>query len=436
MRYTRNMNAYTSTRRVAALGWIASGVIAWMLSAGTTVGQQDRNQGGVGTERDMLALQPDELQAMSSEEVALLTRALGLDPAQSAIVWGMVEGANAAVLAVGSVGRDALEEGAQGLNFGASLAAMAKQAEARESIRLRLIEDIKGILDEGQAQRWPLFERDSRRVTLLASQSRNVSSEGIDLTALLDDLDLSEEERAVIATARETYLIELDQAILARQEAIAQAGKVMQEIRGGSAEAGLQAAFLHTHTRRIALRDLNDRHEQAFVRLLSDEKGKKLHEQYMRRAFPGVFAPTRVNRVLEAVDALTDLTVEQRNLIEPARTMYESMIAACNDQLVQIQRASESQVGPAAFRGDADQAGGVRVRSNEQTADLARQKRELEGATLEKIKAILTPAQRAQVNVPGVNWRDQESTAPEVNPQTETTPGNPKAKDDSHSGGG
>lgn len=363
--------------------------------------------------------------ALTESEFDALQEALQLDPAQTKVIRTFADAANNA-LAASSDSTQSLDQGGHGLDFGAALARGQKIDGARAEIRRRFFEDVKSVLDEGQLARWPTYERAARRATLLPRPD-HLSSEHINLADLIAQLELTPEQTADLAPTVEKYHEELDLALVARQEAFDQAAQRTRQINpaGGGTQAGL-AMLAQVQQRRIALRDLNDRYEQIFVSSLPADKGKLLHDLYLRKAFTNIYTPTRATRTFEAVMQLTDLTDEQRALLTPIQSAYDAQVSVINEDLVRAKRQIEVQTGLGAF-GPTDQGAATdRMQALARQREVVRRKTLLDSETLEKVKAILTEPQRAVINVPGVNWRPQESPpTPADRPQTEPSPEDP-----------
>lgn len=90
--------------------------------------------------------------------------------------------------------------------------------KTRERLDEELIVNLRSLLREDQADRWPIFEREQRRAKLLPNS--RLGGEDVDLLLLVGDLELSEEELARVAPMLEQWAVEIDIALTSRQAAL------------------------------------------------------------------------------------------------------------------------------------------------------------------------------------------------------------------------
>jgi len=359
-------------------------------------------------------------QALTESEIEALRTTLQLDTAQAKVIRTFADAANGALAALSDTPQS-LEQGGHGLDFGAALAQGQKLDDARDEIRQRFFEDVKSVLDEGQVARWPAYERAARRATLLPRPD-HLSSEQIDLADLITRLDLTAEQMESLTPTIEKYHEELDVALVARQDALDHATQRTRQGNpaGGGTQAGI-AMLAQAQQKRVAIRDLNDRYEQVFESSLPADKGRLLHDLYLRTAFANIFSPTRATRTFDGVMKLADLTAEQRALLSPIQSAYEAQLVQINEEMVRTKREIESQTGLGAMRPSEDGTASDRMQALSRQRETVSRKTQLDSETLEKIRAILTEHQRSMITVPGVNWRSQESQpAPVQRPESDS----------------
>lgn len=346
--------AHSVLRTVAALA-VAAGGLTLLATRQTdaqviTLGASSRapaRAGGV-TDRDRDAL----------------ISTLGLDKSQEELVRALHEGHRAAWDEAREAHREQTQATFQAAKASGDFQSLgskmrtAQQEWTRQNAALEeeFFTNVKGLLGDDQLAAWPRFERDRRRRTLLATQSR-LSGEGVDLIDVADSIDLAAETLARLEPVSEQYASEADLGIAERTRAIEAVEKAMEPAMEGSPEevdpAAIEELRLKLHGRRLALRDLHARYATLFESHLTEQQAASFREQFRLRSFPRIYRPTAADRYLEQIEGLDSLNEEQQRSLAGLSGDFGRQVGLINDQLAEIVRSEEeSPPGAGGFFGE------------------------------------------------------------------------------------
>ncbi|MCC6229271.1 MAG: hypothetical protein IT432_08605 [Phycisphaerales bacterium] len=275
--------------------------------------------------------------------------------------------------------------------------------------------DMKSVLNEQQAAKFPSFERALRR-----NQTMNrglLSGERVDLVALLEKQEIPEQSRAEIAPLVEQYEIDLDRELQARtkvwEELMPKMGELMpQMFAGGGASKELQEIMDKGRDAGMRVRDVNRRYARQISGVLPDPSKTKFDTEFERESYPMAFRDTRISRQLTAVAGFADLTGEQKESITQLTESFNRESEVLTRQLIEATDKMESTV-------TADQLMTMfRPGGNDDSpvGQVNRKRRDLNQATQDKLQTILTPEQvkrlpqddRGGRGGPGGNNQDQQ----------------------------
>ncbi|CAG1003701.1 hypothetical protein PHYC_03085 [Phycisphaerales bacterium] len=268
---------------------------------------------------------------------------------------------------------------------------------ASDRLEKALFADLRALLSTPeQEEKWAGVERMRRREVGLRGAS--LSGEGVDLIDLVAGLkpepESSEELRAVL----DEYELQLDRALEAKIKAMGEAPQF--GMFGGPDEKSMEkmqeaAKVAKEVGKRI--QEINVQNGRKIGGLLADASRAAFEEELRRRSFPRVYRPSRVTKDLEGAMGLSDLTSDQREQLTSLRTSYERDLAGVNDRWANAIKENEGNDQEGTI---ATGAGVMRFSMGEEPEALKEAKkarREVDEKAADRIKSILTAAQREKL---------------------------------------
>jgi len=270
----------------------------------------------------------------------------------------------------------------------------------RASLRDELLADVRVTLEPSQVERWPAFERALRRSKSLPRG--RIAGESVDLAVLARRIGSVGRGDALVAERLDAWAIELDQALLARDAFLEDAFQSMgRAFMDEDYETALEAARREAELR-VAVRTVNERHLEALGTLLEEgdaaDRAEALRAAWLEQAFPRVTGPTPVDRSFDAAmemlsgdpEALAELT-DLRSGYEAGRRDLETRIieATRAEEPAEMVRRIEWRVARMNDQEPPDRPTARRDAMEEAT--------EFERTTRERIEALLTPEQIAEL---------------------------------------
>jgi hypothetical protein len=274
---------------------------------------------------------------------------------------------------------------------------MRKFSERSQALEKAFFADLKALLTEQQAAKWPKLERTRRRDTTLSRGS--LSGESVDLVQVVEHLELA--DQAALAEALEQYEVDLDRALVERNRIMEEEMKeVALAGRGGALQIDLEGYQKRLDKVREAgekVREVNQRHARVMEGLLPGDRVAEFQAAVKRQSYPQVYRQARVQRALEAAARFKDLTAEQTEAITALRATYEREAGPVNDRWVDAINEEEKTAG-----GPMTLAGGTMLMigtdENEGPIAKARQaRRDLDKKTMESLEAILSDDQKSRL---------------------------------------
>lgn len=294
---------------------------------------------------------------IAQRDVEALVKTVRLDEDQEALIRALYEGHRAAWQEGSNeyraLVRSILESNREGGDYrtiGPRMNEAQKNWAARSAALERdFFESVRNLLTADQMAAWPRFERDHRRRSLLASQSR-LSGEGLDLIDVSESLDLEPAALERLGPVSNVYAEEVDQALTERSRALEALEKKTAPLTEGMAQEfdpeAIEELQSRVHDRRLALRDLHERYLSLFEGQLGGEAAGRFRELCRQRSFPGVYRPTAADHYLDTIFDLPSLNEEQQRALDSIAGDYDRQVAGINDQLAQLIRAEETERRP------------------------------------------------------------------------------------------
>ena len=292
----------------------------------------------------------------------------------------------------------------------------------REDLQEQFLGDVRVILSEDQAQQWPSLERAIRRNQSL--RRGFLSGERVDLTQIVVQVELEESSLAEVNVSLGQYEIDLDRAIVARNEAQTRAMGQVRDLFGSGDPSAIEDLFDKQRKLSVRVRDVNRRYAREIEGMLTADDKARFADAFKRASFPQVFRDGRGQRVLDLVLAYEDLGDEQRVTIEEIGESFGRDTLRLNEQHIAVIEDSEMSVsvmdmfrqrggrqgGRDGNRGGFGNRGrgGDSDREPTPQEEVVQKKRDLDAKTIESIERALNEGQAATLEDQLAKIRDQE----------------------------
>lgn len=368
----------------------------------------------------LTAEQEAQLQALREEGRALRDRIRAARENGEEITPEQIEEVRARFRALREQGRE-IRGGGEGRGPGGmDMGRMADLARERAAIvrrwqaeQARMEADFMGevaiVLSDRQMASWPDFERTVRRSKQMP-QGR-LSGESLDLFLALREAGVGEDELERIGETTDAWEIEIDQALVARDDTLEAAlGDRIEQFGQLFAGGGRVPDTMEEQSRleadlRMAVRDVNLRYaelvEIALAENVSAEKAERFADAVRERAFGRIFGTSRVDRIFDQALAFEDLDDSQVESLAMLRVAYQETRAERDANLVDQTLAWEAyarleQLKERLARREDDEY----RRRDEPLEDAREARRELDRSYDERIRDVLTPEQRERLPRP------------------------------------
>jgi hypothetical protein len=286
-------------------------------------------------------------------------------------------------------------------------ARIAQWNKRSEQIKKTFLDDLKSLLTRDEEARWPIVERELRRVRLASTGI--LSGENVDLVRLTEDVLGDSGQTTQVQELLNRYSEELDRVIVARKAALdTHKGEYSKAIKADPDKA--RSCWTTVTDARLAVQGVNDR----YARLLAGEAGdKKLayERAYFEKCYPALCRPSRVDEYLKDAQELKSLTAEQLGRLRTIKSTYEQRVWAQRLAAAPGWRDFETQhrakVLADALNGEGRNPGEMSSRHEHYNGawlpethpiNASRRDRlELDRDFRKQIDAVLTPEQRADI---------------------------------------
>jgi hypothetical protein len=286
----------------------------------------------------------------------------------------------------------------------ASLGDMVKDFErwqqTKAGLRKALVDGLKASLSDPQQQRWPAFERFLVREKTLPRGT--LSGESVNLFLVLDEAGLSKESIAALQTSMDDYELQLDSALRARNDFLAQNEvKLLEFVQAGDADGArkLSERILGLRER---VREVNDRFRDTICSQLGEADAGRVRQAALAASYERVYGQDRVGKAFEAALAIEGLDPSVKESIAGLLTQYGLEAAPLNDRIANAirkeepARQTEDMVRVVGFMsGDVPLSQMFRPRGNEQdeSAGLFEKRADMNDRYLERLQALLSAEQ-------------------------------------------
>jgi len=223
--------------------------------------------------------------------------------------------------------------------MGEMVAKLDSWRQQRTELRARLVDGIKGQLNDEQTKQWPIFERRFDRLKSLPQGQ--ISGESTDLIAVIDRLGLPVEVLDAIDEKLENYEQRIDLALKSRNDYLSQSEpRLLRAMQSLDMRAGMEIIRRQMQYR-VALRDVNEEFRASIAYALPTEFRDQFALAAGRASFDRIYRPTRADSVFAAVRELEGVTDDMHEQIDMIEQAYQLEIAQFNDRLVTLTKQHE-----------------------------------------------------------------------------------------------
>ncbi len=265
------------------------------------------------------------------------------------------------------------------------------------------IANARAVLTPEQADRWPDLERALRRRDLLPRGE--VSGERVDLFQVVARLELSEESRFAVEPLLADYAVQLDAALVWREQAASDDDDdafrdVMRDYQSGVADANdLRRMARHLRTLRTRVRDVNIMFaDQIRGAMTMEEEARAFEQAWKAAAFPRIYTETYAQRVLQAALAFEDLDPLAARDIEALAEVHANRLLQANQKIERLTvteepRAAERLVEAALAQRDRRRVSDDFNRNSTLVRDAYAERESMEAETILALHRLLTEEQ-------------------------------------------
>ncbi len=252
-----------------------------------------------------------------------------------------------------------------------------------EKMEAALFSDLRALLTPEQSERWEDVERTRRRERTMGTG--RMSGERVDLIRLTSELDVNQESSGEIDEILGQYELDLDRALLKRNEVYGEIRGQFTGGRGGFDPEAMNDLFEKGREASARVRDVNERYARQVAGVLGEDVRGRFEQRVREASFPQVYRESRVQRSLSAAVGLEDLSEEQSQQIATMRERFQREASAINERLARAWREAEDSMEiREMFRGGFDRG---------ELGELRDDRQQLDGQYMDKLRELLSEEQ-------------------------------------------
>lgn len=268
---------------------------------------------------------------------------------------------------------------------------MREHESKSRALRDQFLADLKSLLHADQQSNWSALERLRRRDNYLARGS--LSGSTLDLLAITDALKLSPEHRAPLDPVLTDYEINLDRALVEREQFLdpADQPRGVQTFDGDAIRTRMKLQ------REVdaKVKEVNLAAARQLAELVPAAHRPAFDDLVKRHTFRSVYKPSSAARKLQAAQSLKSLSTAQRDTLTSTLDRYQRDADALNQRWADAIARAESNNRPT---GSGPFSMGEKLDSD--LVDARKARRELDGALKDTLKTTLTPEQMEELAPP------------------------------------
>lgn len=289
-------------------------------------------------------------------------------------------------------------------------------AGKKAQLRDQLITDIsEQVLNDQQQQQWPSVVRQLTRMKSL--NKGRLSGENVDLFVVAKEIGIDPEDSAAVQALMDQYEVALDQEIRERDAALNAWRRSRNEVMQNKDTAAYLQSVERLIAARTGLRDTNEQYLLLVAAAMPSDLAEKFTQAARERAFPRVFRPTQMHRLIKAARELSSLQPQQVTALSELESSYNVELGVLNETMVRMIKQSDAQQERARAEQQMARMTGVRTpKPEDPLREEFRKREQLNQTYMEKLQGILTPEQWTAL--PGATeagdmpLRSMESDAP------------------------
>lgn len=270
----------------------------------------------------------------------------------------------------------------------AILAPIQGWAGQRDVLGIRLVENIRIILDQDQQAAWSAFNRRLDREKRL-SDSR-LSGENTNIDHVMRDLDLQPTAGTQLAEAKLNWELALHDALVVRAAATRQNFNLLEQINKSSGADDSRQKTKELAAR-IQIRDITDAAIEELA-VLYGANGAAFRREALKRGYGRVYRTTPAERLfkaaIESEQVQTDLALLAA--VEDLFGAYHGELDEINSKLLDMTRTWEPELEAAKIENRVRRLAGEALnRPQDPTRELYQQRRELGTQYVELLRDLL-----------------------------------------------
>jgi hypothetical protein len=188
-----------------------------------------------------------------------------------------------------------------------------------EQIKKTFLADLKSLLTSDQEARWPIVERELRRMKYIGGG--RLSGESVDLVRLTDEVLGTEPPSKELADLLNRYSDDLDHAMVSRNALVDEKGKDFGTMTKSDPKGAL-AIWEEVQRARAAVRDVNDRYVRLIASHLATDKATQLNKLYFDQSYRLITKPTRLEEYLKDAEGLKTLSPGQKAKLADIKSKF------------------------------------------------------------------------------------------------------------------
>jgi len=190
-----------------------------------------------------------------------------------------------------------------------------------EQIKKTFLEDLKSLLSRDEEARWPIVERELRRLKYVGSGI--LTGENVDMVKLTEDVVGESGAQGEVAELLNRYSEELDHVLVARKRALDEnKEEYSSAIKTDPDKA--RKCWGAVNDARLAVQALNDRYASLIAGVMPGDKKQKFERAWLERCYPMACRPSRVDEYLKDAKELQSLSAEQKTQLKAIGAAYEA----------------------------------------------------------------------------------------------------------------
>jgi hypothetical protein len=343
---------------------------------------------------------------VSRRSLDAYTKILQLDKDQKEVLTNLYEGYKkdheAAMEKMQADMRSLQEKFADTQDIGAmqkdALRFSKKFAEKSKALEDTFIADFKLSLNDEQVAKWPQVERFRRRDKHM--RMAMVSGSAVDLVRVVERVKAEPADNTEFASVLERYEQDMDKHLVAMDKLQDEVQEKMFDTEANMMDMTRWSnLFKEFYPLSRDMRETNKEYARKLSMLMTEDSRQKFDEEFKSRAFPRIYKPIPVLKMLENAEKLTDLDAAKKTEIAAIKAAFLRDVGPLNEKWAKAAEERDDEGGGSLAIMMASMQGGASELNKGVNA--ARQKRkELETTTRERLEALLTEEQRLKVAPP------------------------------------